>query len=403
MERFILHSDLNNFFASVECLYNKALATVPFAVAGAIEERHGIILAKNEIAKSLGVTTGEPIWSAKQKCPSLVTCSPHYDRYISLSKQVKEIYREYSDAVEPFGIDECWIDVSRLVISFEQAKQVADEIRAQVKERIGLTVSVGVSFNKVFAKLGSDMKKPDATTLITPENYKSTAWVLPASNLLYVGKATLKTLRNINLKTIGDIARAEPSVLEMVLGKNGLTLWRFANGTQQDTVVPECQAPAAKSMGNSITPYRDLESDDDISTVLYYLCDTVSSRMRSAGVTCSTVQISVRNSDMYTYERQEAIKNPSRTAHCLYETASSLLKANRRTATPIRSLGVRACNLIPDENRQLSIFSLEESLEKYERLEGVSDMIRGKFGGDSLTRGILLTDRRLCHGNIKSD
>lgn len=403
MERFILHSDLNNFFASVECLYHEELALVPFAVAGAVEERHGIILAKNDIAKSFGVSTGEPIWSAKQKCPSLVTCTPHYDKYVDISNRVKEIYLEYSDAVEPFGIDECWIDISRLVINFRQAEEIADEIRAKIKKRVGITASVGVSFNKVFAKLGSDMKKPDATTVITRENYQSTAWKLPAESLLYVGKATLKILKNINLKTIGDIARAEPSVLELALGKNGLTLWDFANGNCGTSVIPESKAPAAKSMGNSITPYRDLESEDDISTVLYYLCDTVSSRMRAAKVSCGTVQISVRNSDMYTYERQEAISNPSRTARCLYETAFSLLKANRKTSIPIRSLGVRACNLIPDESIQLSIFSLYDESEKYEKIEFVSDMIRHKFGGQSLTRGILLTDTRLCRGNIHSD
>ena len=404
MDRVILHSDLNNFFASVECLEHPEWSNVPFAVSGSIEKRHGIILAKNEAAKKYGISTGEAIWTAKQKCPHLITHLPNYDKYISISRKVKSIYSEYSDFVESFGIDECWLDISPIAKDAKDGRLIADEIRRKIRKEIGVTVSVGVSFNKIFAKLASDIKKPDATTVIDRCDYKDIVWKLPASELLFVGRSTQKALRNMNIKTIGDIARTDPKILEFVLGKSGYTLWLFANGLDNSPVLSECELPRAQSIGNSVTPPRDLTSDNDISIILYYLCDTVSERMREGGYMCNTVQISIRNTALQTYERQEKLPFPSRTSRMLYETAYSLFKLNHTAQDAVRSLGVRACDLQDEGTGQLSFcFDTIDigDMEKCERLERVSDGIRERFGSNALKRGIMLTDPYLCSGNIR--
>ena len=189
MKPVILHSDMNNFYASVEILYDPALRDKPVAVAGDEEARHGIVLAKNDIAKRLGIHTGQVLWEARQQCPELVCVPAHYERYLAFSAQAREIYTSYTDQVESFGLDECWLDVTGSVGLFGDGPTIANDIRGRIRRELGLTVSVGVSFNKVFAKLGSDMKKPDAITVITPENYRERAWSLPVSDLLYVGPA----------------------------------------------------------------------------------------------------------------------------------------------------------------------------------------------------------------------
>jgi len=230
MERVILHSDLNGFYASVECLYNPAIRTKPVVVCGNVENRHGIILAKNELAKKFKIRTGEAIWQAKQKCPELVTVPPNFDRYMHFSRAAREIYNRYTDKVEAFGLDECWLDVSGSTKLFGCGEKLAKEIRTVIRDELGLTVSIGVSWNKIFAKLGSDIKKPDAQTVISKENYKKLAWELPASDLLYVGRSTAKKLANYCILTIGDIATTSPEIIKSMLGKWGETLWVFANG-----------------------------------------------------------------------------------------------------------------------------------------------------------------------------
>lgn len=251
MERVILHSDLNNFYASVECLDNTTLRGKPVAVCGDPELRHGIVLAKSYEAKAFGVATGQAIWEAKQRCPDLMVVPPRYDRYIELSQSVRALYVQYTDQVEPFGLDESWLDVGGSVGLFGDGKHIADEIRLRVRHEIGLTVSVGVSFNKVFAKLGSDLKKPDATTVISRENFRELAWSQPVSDLLYVGPATTKKLGRYGIRTIGDLARTDPAFPHAILGKVGVMLWRFANGLDSSGVATYYAMPPIKSIGNS--------------------------------------------------------------------------------------------------------------------------------------------------------
>jgi DNA polymerase-4 len=240
MQRTILHSDLNGFYASVECLYHPKVRHLPVAVGGDPEQRHGIILAKNQHAKKYGITTGEAIWQAKQKCPILVLFPPDFAKYLKFGHLVRNIYKEYSDRVEPFGLDEAWIDMTG---NRKSGEDTANEIRQRIKYEIGITASVGVSDNKIFAKLGSDMRKPDATTIISQENFKNIVWPLPASDLLYVGRSTANKLSHANIRTIGDIACCDPNVMRILLGKWGKILWLFANGLDSSPVAQVAPQP----------------------------------------------------------------------------------------------------------------------------------------------------------------
>lgn len=403
MKRIIIHSDLNNFYASVECLKKPWLKSVPTAVAGDAEKRHGIILAKNIFAASFGICTGEPIWSAKQKCSDLILVPPNFDDYIIISQQVRKIYEEYSNYVEAFGIDECWIDISEIAQNFQEGKTIADEIRKKISERIGITASCGVSFNKVFAKLASDIKKPDATTVIDYENYKHTAWGLPADSLLYVGRSTKKALTRLNIRTIGDIAKTDVRALEFMLGKNGTVLWNNANGFDMSPVSHKDIHSAVKSVGNSMTAAHDLTDDDEIKIILFALCETVSARLRKLRLVCGAVQIHIKDSDFNTYERQISLDFPNRTVSSLFGASFELYNANNLSARPIRALGVRAINLKDESSEQISIHSAMDKAQKFEYLDLTADKIRERFGSSALKRGIMLTDAILSRTQIKEE
>ena len=284
MERVILHSDLNNFYASVECLYNPSLRGKPVAVAGDPEARHGIVLAKNYEAKACGVATGNPLWMAKKKCPDIIFVPPHYDLYMKYSQIAKEIYSEYTDQVEPYGLDECWLDVTGSTHLFGDGRRIANELRKRIKFELGVTASVGVSYNKIFAKLGSDMKKPDATTIISSDHFRDVVWPLPVNDLLYVGRATHNKLKRYGIHTIGDLAQADQKLLHNMLGQNGLMLWMFANGLDTSPVSNIGAKFLIKSIGNSTTAPLDLITDEDIRITLMVLCESVSSQMREFSV-----------------------------------------------------------------------------------------------------------------------
>lgn len=403
MERVILHSDLNNFYASVECLYNPSLRGKPVAVAGNPEARHGIVLAKNYAAKACGVATGNPLWMAKQKCPDIVFVPPHYDLYMKYSKIAREIYSEYTDRVESYGLDECWLDVTGSTHLFGDGKVIADKLRERIKQELGVTASVGVSYNKIFAKLGSDMKKPDATTVITSGRFREIVWPLPVSDLLYVGRATHNKLRRYGITTIGELAQANRDFLRHLLGKNGEMLWLFANGLDTSPVSNIGAKSLIKSIGNSTTAPRDLVTDEDIRITLRVLCESVSSRMREYGFVCSTVQIGVRDNELHSYERQGKLLYPNRTAIALSEKAFELYKQNHTSGKPVRSLSVRACKLSVLENEQLSLLPEISSIQKQEAIDSVIDNIRSRFGHFSVQRGIMLCDKRLSSLNPKED
>ena len=260
MDRVILHCDLNSFYASVELLEHPDLRSLPVAVCGDPESRHGIILAKNEPAKKFGVKTAETIWQARRKCPNLVLLSAHHQKYRRYSRLVNAIYDRYTDLVEPFSIDESWLDVTGTLHLFGgDGRALADEIRRTVREELNLTVSVGVSFNKVFAKMGSDYQKPDATTVISRDNYRDLIWPLPVTELLFVGRAAARTLSSYGIETIGDLAAFDKEALMHMLGRQGAVLHDYATGAEHAPVVPARDMPGPKSVGNGLTFRRNLE------------------------------------------------------------------------------------------------------------------------------------------------
>ena len=403
--RTILHVDLNNFYASVECLYRPELRNLPVAVAGDPENRHGIILAKNMIAKKLGVKTGEAIWEAKLKAPGLITVSPDFAKYLRFSRLARKIYYDYTDQVEPFGIDECWLDVTGSMSLFGDGKTIADTIRKRVKEELGITVSIGVSFNKIFAKLGSDMKKPDATTLIPYDAFKEIVWPLPVEDLLYVGRSTSKKLHNFGLTTIGSLAQVDLEVLTSNLGKWGEVLWLFANGLDTAPVRKIEEHTAVKSIGNGTTCPRDLVNNEDVRLVFTVLAESVAARLRDYGLKCTSVQIYLRDNLLYSCTRQGQLKSPSYLSTEILAKAMELLLANYSWQRPLRSIGVRAIGLVTEkDNIQLSIFdNIDEKREQQESLAHTIDAIRSRFGHGSLLRASCLLDSRLTGFNPKED
>lgn len=401
-ERVILHSDMNNFYASVECRYHPEFRGRPMAVCGNPELRHGIILAKNEEAKRFGVKTGEPIWQAVQKCPELVFAEPHYDLYADYSRMAKEIYSDYTDQVESFGLDECWLDVSGSTRLFGEGKTIAEEIRKKVRTELGVTVSVGVSFNKIFAKLGSDLKKPDAVTQIDREDVKERIWPLPVSELLYVGRATRNRLAKYGIFTIGELASSRAEFLRYILGKSGVTLWNFANGRDLSPVSEIGAERRIKSIGNSTTTPRDLTREEEVKITLYLLCESVAARLRKHDFVCTTVQLYLRDCDLFGYERQGGLLLPSANAEDLFKKSFSLYHEARITK-PLRSLGVRASGLSVQEHVQLSLLPEERDMQRQDRLERVVEELRERYGRTSIQRGIMYTDTTLSRLDPEND
>lgn len=403
--RSVLHIDMNACYASIECLYDPSIRNLPVAVGGDVEARHGIILAKNQIAKRFGVKTGEALWQAKQKCPELHIVPPHFDRYLRFSRMAREIYADYTDLVEPFGLDEVWCDVTGTQKLRERGLEaLANEIRERVKFELGITISVGVSWNKIFAKLGSDYKKPDAVTVFTPENYRDKVWPLPASDLLGVGRATERKLASRGIHTIGDIAAAPPSMLRGILGKWGLILHDFAAGYDSSPVARAGDEAVIKSIGNSTTTPRDLSCDEDAGIVYWMLCESVAERMRESGFLCRGVQVHIRDNELASFERQLKLESPTCLASTLHEAAMRLLRENWDWHKPLRSIGVRATDLLPASTPvQCSIFEDSERQEKRERLERSVDDLRRRFGHYCVGRAVCVSDPTLRNISPKDE
>ncbi len=399
-----MHADLNNFYASVECLHRPGLRDKPVAVGGDPEQRHGIILAKNYPAKKYGIKTGEALWQAKQKCPDLVILKPDFKLYLRFARLARQIYADYTDQIEPFGLDEAWLDVTGSAGLFGDGQHIADEIRSRFESELGITGSVGVSWNKIFAKLGSDIKKPDATTVITKADYKEIVWPLPVGDLLYVGSATRRKLEGRAVRTIGDLARLDPAYPRYWLGKMGDVLHAFANGWDDSPVTVMGEEALIKSIGNSTTTPRDLENDEDVKMILCVLCESVAMRLREHGLECSVVEIQVRDRDLFSFIRQKKLSRPTNLASEIHRAAMEIFRNNYRWLKPIRSIGVRGSELSPiGDSVQLSIYVDEEKRKKLERLEAAMDNIRRRYGNLSVNRGLLLIDRSLGSINPKDD
>ncbi len=404
MERIIFHIDGNNFFASCECLLRPELREVPMAVAGDPASRHGIILAKNQRAKVCGVQTAEPIWQAQRKCPGLVLVAPHRDIYTQISHAMNQIFLRYTDLVEPASIDESYLDVTGSLHLFGlSAGELADRIRREVREELGVTVSVGVSFCKVFAKLGSDYKKPDATTLFPRDRVEELVWPLPVDSLLYVGGGFARELARLNIRTIGDLARYDPMLLRQKFGVRGESAHRSANGEDDAPVRPYHQPRQAKSIGNSTTFRRDLEGEREVRLGFTALAESVAERMRRHGVRCTRVQIQIRDPAFHTISRQITLPRSVWTARELADTAMSLARQVWDFQKPVRLLALTAEHLIPleEDAPQLTLFPDEDDArrDRQDRLEDALHGIRGRYGKDAIRlAGFLDSDLGLNGG-----
>ena len=392
MERVIFHCDLNCFYASVELLSHPELREVPTAVAGDPASRHGIILAKNEPAKQFGVKTAETIWQAKKKCPNLVLLPAHHRLYHEYSRKVNAIYDQYTDLVEPFGIDESWLDVTNTLHLFGgDAGALADGIRERIHRELGLTLSVGVSFNKVFAKLGSDYKKPDATTVISRENWKSIVWPLPVGDLLYVGGAAQKLLGQFGVKTIGQLASCRRETLETLMGKMGTQLYEYANGLDASPVRSRLEAEPVKSVGNGTTFPENLTTRAQVQAGIAVLADSVAIRLRREGLYAGGIQGTVRDPAFHDRSRQRQLPAPTHLIRELTAAAMALTEELWTPPAPIRALTVTAIHLSPEGEsyQQASLFDPGAGRRntRQEKLESAMDAIRKKYGGDAIVFG----------------
>ncbi len=392
MERQILHVDCNKFYASVECSLNPELRDKPVAVGGNEASRHGIVLTKNEIAARYGIATGETLWSARRKCPDLVTVPPHFPLYHKYSGMVRAILREYSPLVEPFGLDEAWLDVTG---SARPAVEIAEEIRRRVREELGITVSVGVSFNKTFAKLGSDYKKPDAVTVFSRENYRERVWPLPAGELIYVGRATRKKLEERFIFTIGDVAKADTGLLRSLLGKWGPALHAIANGRDSQPVIPSEDAAGIQSVSNGMTTPRDLTDDRDVQRVLMVLAESVGRRLREQHLVGKTVELHLRDNQLHTRSHRVTLDHYMQSTNDIESAAYTLFKESYRWQRPLRSVTIGVSSLEPEDTpTQLDMLE-SAGREKREQLDRTVDGLRERFGDKVIRRAILLEDPAL--------
>lgn len=398
--RTVLHSDLNNFYASVECAYRPELKRVPMAVCGDQQARHGIVLAKNQLARQMGVKTGEAIWQARQKCPGLQVLAPDFSKYLRFARMMRSIYAQYTDFIEPFGLDEAWLDVSG---HKKSGVQIADELRRCAREELGLTLSVGVSFNKIFAKLGSDMKKPDATTLITPDNFRERVWPLPVGDLLYVGPSTCRKLNSRNIHTIGDLANCDVSTLRYALGKNGEMIWNFARGNDHSPVLAQGEEAMIKSVGNSLTAPRDLKNDRDVHLVLLLLAESVAERLRSQALRGNVVTLYVRDAQLNAMSCQRKLLRSTALSNEIAACAQALFQQRYRWENPIRSLGVSVSGLESAQGeQQMSMFADDARARRYD-LEAAVEDIRRRFGHYAISRASLLKDAEINAVNPREE
>ncbi|MBO5197728.1 MAG: DNA polymerase IV [Lachnospiraceae bacterium] len=404
MDRTILHSDMNNCYASIELAQRPELRGMPLVVGGDPEKRHGIVLAKDQLAKQAGIKTGMALWQARQVCPDVVIVPPRMDVYLKFSGIAQEIYAEYTDRQEAFGVDEAWLDVTESCALKGEGPAIAQEIRRRIKRELGITVSIGVSWNKIFAKLGSDYKKPDAVTVIHRENYRQLVWPLGVQELLGVGYSTQRTLNKYGIHTIGDLAKADPAYLERWLGKMGRVLRVFARGEDITPVSLEHMSAPIKSIGNSTTTPRDITTQEDAVIVIYLLAESVAARLRENHFMGEVVELSVRDKDLYRFTRQRKLARPTNLSGEIAGEAMRLFREHVHWEKPIRSMGVRVAGLMPDTCPvQLDLFCSQRERDKQYRMEAAVDEIRRRFGFYAIQRGVMYTDRSLSALNAKEE
>lgn len=396
-DRIILHCDMNNFYAGVECLHNPELRGKPVAVCGSVEKRRGIVLAKNYPAKAFGIKTGEAVWEARQKCANLIIQPPHYDLYMKYSKLARSIYSRYTDMIESMGADECWLDITGSLLYFKKTPfEIAFEIKEKIKSELGLTVSVGVSFNKIFAKLGSDMKKPDAVTVIERKDFRDTVWRLPASDMLGVGYSTKKKLSEMAVKTIGDLAKLPSDFLVNKFGITGRMLWNFANGLDISPVADSGFTTPVKSVGHGSNALTDLADSGEVWPFMLSLTQDIGHRLRVCEKFAAGVAVYVRDTKLFGREYQKKFTVPTQSPFVLASEAFMLFERKHTWVNPLRSVAVRAVCLVDDRTScQLSLFEDNERTERLEVLDTAVEYLRRRFGREILKPAVLYNDNKL--------
>ena len=398
-ERLIFHCDCNNFFASCECLERPELKNVPMAVAGDPEERVGIVVAKNELAKKYGVKTTDTVWQAKRKCPEIVFVPPRHHYYKEVSDRVNAIYCDYSDFVESASIDESYIDLTGSLGYYHMTeKELADSIRARVKKEIGITISIGVANNNIFAKMGSDYKKPDATTVILGEDYKTILWPLPVSDLMFAGKTSVKLLSQKGINTVGDLAMQPKARIVSLLGKGGDALWTYANGLDTDPVRRWGDIPEVKSVSHGMTFRRDLYTREEIETGVAVQVDRIAMSLRRHDLKGSVITVQIKTPQLVTISRQTSLNHYTWLEHEIRDEAMKLIDENWCMGDPIRAITVGVSKLVPsaEATEQLDLFSLmgtasqkgSKNREKQDKMEAAADALRQKMGNMAVTLGV---------------
>ena len=413
-ERLIFHCDCNNFFASCECLERPELKTVPMAVAGDPENRTGIVVAKNELAKKYGVKTTDTVWQAKRKCPGIVFVPPRHHYYKAVSDRVNAIYRDYTDYVEPASIDESYLDLSGTLDYYHKtAGELADCIRTRIKKEIGITISVGIANNKIFAKMGSDYKKPDATTVILGEDYKTILWPLPVSDLMFAGKASVMLLNQQGILTVGDLALQPREHLAALLGKGGETLWQYANGLDKEPVRRWGEMPEVKSVSHGMTFRRDLLTENEIETGVAVQADRIAMSLRRQNLKGSVISVQIKSPQLSVISRQTSLNHSTWLQHEIRDVAMKLILENWRIGSPVRAITVGISKLVPgtDEPEQMDWFDLmEESVpagtsrktrERQDKVEAAVDTLRQKMGIYAVTLGIRKNEEIGIHRDWK--
>lgn len=404
MERIILHCDINHFYAGVEELFYPETRHRPMAVGGDQDKRHGIILAKNLLAKAYGIMTGEPLVKARAKCPELLILPARFSLYLRFSNYVFNIYARYTDQIEAFGIDEAWLDVTQSMRLFKDPMRLAQQIAADVYHEYGLTLSIGISFNKVFAKLGSDYKKPNAITLIRESDVPTLVHPLLVNKLIYIGAATTKKLARYGIYTIGDLANSDPHFITRHLGKIGTMIWHFANGEDYSPVVPNDMQSLIKSIGNSITTKVDMKNFEDIKVVAMVLAESVAARLKENGFMCRSVSVSIREATLHGITRQKTLEHPTNLSQDICLAAMELFKANISFNHVIRSIGIKAHQLVGDDTPlQTSLFSPFKNQVKEYQVDCVIQDIRKRFGFKSIKRATITSNPILSDFNPKGD
>ena len=399
-KKIILHCDVNNFFASCECVLNPSIKDQPVAVTGEVTKRNGIVLAKNEIAKRFGVKTGDVIFEAKRKCPDLICVRPHHKIYEKYSRRIRAIYEEYTDKVEPFGIDECWLDITDTVKFFGSALDVANTLRQRIKEEIGVTISVGISFTKTFAKLGSDMKKPDAVTIISPENFKERTYKLPLGSIIGVGKKMEAKLNKLNIFTLGDLASFDENIIKRKFGIVGERLQKNVPGVGDDEVQNIENYKVVKSVGNGTTTLVDVKNKKEIRSVVMFLCDEIATRLRNKHLTGSTISVSLRRNDLIWISKSHTILKSTNLSKDIYNTAMEIVDQIWNEVCPLRSIRITVSNLDSEDNYQLDLFDTNRNRKT---LENAIDKIRQKYGYNSITPLLSKNDRLINQQALRLD